>query len=130
MTLFYFGLFNPFHYFPLTTHTPFSIPFNTYPYLSTCTDVMFYDTVHALLFSFSLLFLPSLASVEQFYYSKHILYMSLYLILFTLVYIFILWIYLLHTRVNIIDLFIWLFSFLHFVMLAWVLSILLGFSKN
>jgi hypothetical protein len=72
---------------------------------STFTDVMFYNTVHALSF---LPFLPSSSAIEQFHNYKHILSMSLYEIIFVFMYMFIFWIYLPHMRENMQPLSFWI----------------------
>jgi hypothetical protein len=74
--------------FPLLSLTP-SLPTPSIQQLSvhilmssTCTDVMFYDITDALSLSFP--FPPPLSSIEQFHYYKHVLHMSLYVIMFVL----------------------------------------------
>jgi hypothetical protein len=72
---------------------------------STFTYVMFYDIVDALSFSFS--FPPSPSSIEQFHYYKHVLHMSLYMIMFAFVHMFIIWIYLPRMRESMWLLYFW-----------------------
>jgi hypothetical protein len=70
-----FGPFNPFLYIHLSLYLPPSIFQQlSIPILisSIFTDVIFYDTVDGLLISFP--FHPSLSSIEQFHYSKYVLY--------------------------------------------------------
>jgi hypothetical protein len=70
--------------------------------LSTFTDVMYYNIVAYLSFSFS--FPPPWSFIEKFHYFKHVLHVSLYIIMFGFLYMFIFWIYLPHMRENICPL--------------------------
>jgi hypothetical protein len=74
-------------YFTLV-HSTLSItvpyPFNSHPpifqqlSIHILTDVIFYDIVDALSFSFP--FPPSTSSIESFHYCKHVLHLSLYMV--------------------------------------------------
>jgi hypothetical protein len=83
----YFGLFNPFHYSPLPLYLPHPIfqVFNTHPYILYLHMVC--DITDALSFSFP--FPLSLSSIEQFHCYKHVLHLSLYMIMLVFVYMFI-----------------------------------------
>jgi hypothetical protein len=98
MRILYFGPFNPFHYSPLPLYLP-PAPIIQQPSVyilisSTFTDVMFYNISNALAFSFP--FPPSLSSVKKFHCYKHVLPLSLYMVMFVFVYIF--WLHLPHMR--------------------------------
>jgi hypothetical protein len=88
-------------YFTLVHSTPsIALP---YPFPSTPHFSTFFSTYHHILYlhrcyvlcycwcSFSFPFPPSLSSIEQFHYYKHVLHISLYMFLF--VYMFIFWIF-------------------------------------
>jgi hypothetical protein len=108
VSLLYFGPFNPFHCSPLAFYLPppiFSTASIHNLISSIFTDVMFYDTVDAPSFSFP--FHSSLSFIEQFHYYKHVLNMSLYVIMFVFAYIFIFWIYLPPMRENMQPLSFW-----------------------
>jgi hypothetical protein len=66
---------------------------------STCTDAISFNTADSLLFSFPFSHPP--CSTEKYHYYKHILYITVYMIMFGFVYIFIFWICLPYTRKNI-----------------------------
>jgi hypothetical protein len=97
----YFVLFHPFCCSPLPLYLPPSPLFqllSVHTFISsTFTDVMFYDVTDDLSFSFP--FPLSLSSMEQFYYDKHILHLSLYMFFF--------WIYLPRMRENMWPLCFW-----------------------
>jgi hypothetical protein len=81
----------PLLFFALLPPTP--PPFNSFQHIisSTFTDTVFYDIVNALPFSFP--FPPSPSSIEWFHCYKHVLHLSLYMIMLVFcVYVY-LWIY-------------------------------------
>jgi hypothetical protein len=83
----------------------FSTAFKTYPYTPychTCNVLRYFDAL-----SFSFPFLPSLNSIEYFHYIKHVLHLSLCMIMLVFMYMFIFWIYLPHMRENMLPLSFW-----------------------
>jgi hypothetical protein len=71
MNVLHFGSLSPFHYslLPPPSHPCFHLSVHIL-ISSTFTDVMFYDIVDALVFSFP--FPPSQSSIEQFRYYKFV----------------------------------------------------------
>jgi hypothetical protein len=78
---------------PPTSH--FSITFNAHPHILYLHILR--DIADALSFAFPFPFSPS--SIEQFYHYRHVLHMSLYMIMFIFVCVY-LWTYLPHMREN------------------------------
>jgi hypothetical protein len=82
----YFGPFSPFHYSPFTSHPPF---FKSFQYISYILYlyVILCDITDVLSFSFPFPLSPS--SIEYFHCYRHVLHLSLYVIMFVFVYMFI-----------------------------------------
>jgi hypothetical protein len=91
----------------------FPLPFPSYPLLVNSFQYIWLCHVlaqmHSIVdcLSFPFPFPPPLSSVEQFHYYKHVLYTSVYMIMFIFVCMFIFWIYLLHVRENMWPLSFW-----------------------